>query len=264
LKKILESQIVKDDLFIDITLPGIKPVQGGYHPIESVSREIENIFLRMGYSIMDGPEAEDDWYNFEALNMLPDHPARDMHDTFYLQDGLVLRTHTSPVQIRTMENQDPPVRIICPGKTFRVDWDITHTPNFFQIEGLMIDIGVTFADLRGTIDLFCKQLFEVDTITRFRPSYFPFVEPGAEVDIRCIICGGKGCRTCKRTGWLEIMGAGMVHKKVLDNVGYDSELYTGFAFGMGIDRITMLKYGIDDTRLFYESNLRFLKQFRGI
>ncbi|MBN2134704.1 MAG: phenylalanine--tRNA ligase subunit alpha [Acidobacteria bacterium] len=250
--------------FFDVTLPGIPPVRGGYHPLELTRRMIEGIFQRLGYTIVEGPEAETDWHNFEALNFPKHHPARDMQDTFFLENDLVLRTHTSPVQIRTMEKTKPPVRIICPGRTFRCDWDITHTPNFYQVEGLMVDAGVSFADLKGTIDHFCRELFSPDTVTRFRPSYFPFVEPGAEVDIRCVKCGGKGCRVCKQTGWLEIMGAGMVHVNVLENVGYDSEIYTGFAFGMGIDRIAMLKFGIDDTRLHYENNLRYLEQFRGV
>ncbi len=250
--------------FLDYTLSGVKPRLGGKHPLEITRRKIERIFTRLGYTIVEGPEAETDWHNFEALNFPPDHPARDMQDTFFLENDLVLRTHTSPVQIRTMEKQEPPVRIICPGKTFRCDWDITHTPNFFQVEGLMVDVGVSFADLKGTIDYFCREMFYENTKTRFRPSYFPFVEPGAEVDIECIICKGKGCRTCKQTGWLEIMGAGMVHVNVLKNVGYDPEIVSGFAFGMGIDRIAMLKYGIDDTRMNYENNLRFLEQFKEV
>lgn len=250
--------------YFDVTLPGIRPSLGSFHPIELVRREIEDIFLRLGYTIAEGPEAENEWNNFEALNIPPHHPARDMQDTFYLEDGLVLRTQTSPVQIRTMLANKPPIRIICPGRTFRCDWDITHTPNFFQCEGLLVDIGVSLADLKGTIDHFCKEIFAPDIKTRLRPSYFPFVEPGAEVDIQCQICKGKGCRTCKNAGWLEIMGAGMVHVNVLDNVGIDSEIYSGFAFGMGMDRIAMLKFGIDDTRANYEGNLRFLEQFRGL
>jgi phenylalanyl-tRNA synthetase alpha chain len=253
-----------DKHYFDVTLPGISQVQGSFHPIQLVRREIEEIFSRLGYTIAEGPEAETDWNNFEALNMPPHHPARDMQDTFYLECGLVLRTQTSPVQIRTMLAKKPPVRIICPGRTFRCDWDITHTPNFYQCEGLLVDVGVSLADLKGTIDHFCKEMFSNDIKTRLRPSYFPFVEPGAEVDIQCQICKGKGCRTCKNAGWLEIMGAGMVHVNVLENVGIDSEIYTGFAFGMGMDRIAMLKYGIDDTRLNYESNIRFIEQFRGL
>jgi phenylalanyl-tRNA synthetase alpha chain len=263
-KRFEENRRHSDKAFFDITMPGIKPLLGSLHPIELVRREIEDIFLRLGYSIAEGPEAETDWNNFEALNIPPHHPARDMQDTFYLENGYVLRTHTSPVQIRTMLSKKPPIRIICPGRTFRCDWDITHTPNFYQAEGLMIDVGVSLADLKGTIDYFCKQLFSPDIKIRLRPSYFPFVEPGAEVDIQCQICKGKGCRTCKNAGWLEIMGAGMVHVNVLENVGIDSEIYTGFAFGMGMDRIAMLKFGIDDTRANYEGNLRFLEQFRGL
>lgn len=250
--------------YFDATLPGVYPVRGAFHPIQLVRREIEEIFSRLGYSVAEGPEAETDWNNFEALNMPPHHPARDMQDSFYLENGMVMRSQTSPVQIRTMMAKKPPIRIICPGRTFRCDWDITHTPNFFQCEGLLVDVGITLADLKGTIDYFCKQMFAPDIKTRLRASYFPFVEPGAEVDIQCQICKGKGCRTCKNAGWLEIMGAGMVHVNVLENVGIDSEIYTGFAFGMGMDRIAMLKFGIDDTRMNFESNIRFIEQFRGL
>ena len=250
--------------WLDVTAPGAKLLRGHLHPRTQVLRKVLDIFISLGFSVVEGPELETQRYNFEALNMPPHHPARDMQDTFYLENGSVLRTHTSPVQIRTMLSKKPPIRIICPGRTFRCDWDITHTPNFYQVEGLMIDVGVSLADMKGTIDYFCRQLFSTEIITRLRPSYFPFVEPGAEVDIQCQICKGKGCRTCKNAGWLEIMGAGMVHVNVLENVGIDSEIYTGFAFGMGMDRIAMLKFGIEDTRANYEGNLRFIEQFRGL
>ena len=264
-KNTIESKLksAKTHCF-DVTLPGVTPVMGAFHPIQLVRKEIEEIFSRLGYTIAEGPEVETDWHNFEALNMPPHHPARDMQDTFYLENGLVLRTQTSPVQIRTMLANKPPIRIICPGRTFRCDWDITHTPNFYLCEGLFVDVGVSLADLKGTIDHFCREMFSPDIKTRLRASYFPFVEPGAEVDIQCQICKGKGCRTCKNAGWLEIMGAGMVHVNVLENVGIDSEIYTGFAFGMGMDRVAMLKFGIDDTRLNYEGNIRFIEQFRGL
>ncbi len=246
---------------IDITLPGLRLSLGHTHPITQVNTMVIETFIEMGYSVEEGPDVEDDFHNFEALNIPKNHPARDMQDTFYIGDSLLLRTHTSPVQIRTMQKYSPPLKFIAPGKCYRRDFDITHTPMFHQVEGLCVDRSISMADLKGTIDYFCKKVFGDDVRLRFRPSYFPFVEPGAEVDISCTVCGGKGCRSCKMSGWLEIMGAGMVHPAVFEAVGYDSEEYTGFAFGMGIERITMLKYGIEDIRLFYENDVRFLEQF---
>ena len=215
----------------------------------------------MGYEIVDGPEVETEYYNFEALNIPKNHPARDMQDTFFVSDEVVLRTHTSPLQIRTMERQPPPVRVIAPGKVFRCDSDQTHTPMFHQVEGLLVDEQVSFGDLKGTLTAFVHQMFDAQTRLRFRPSFFPFTEPSAEVDILCVICRGKGCRVCKQTGWLEILGSGMVHPAVFENVGYDTRRITGFAFGMGVERVAMLKYGIDDLRKFFENDLRFLNQF---
>ena len=246
---------------IDLTLPGRVQRPGVPHPISQVRERIEEIFLEMGYSLESGPEVETDRNNFEALNIPRHHPARDMQDTFYVQGGLLLRTHTSPVQIRTMERQKPPVRMVAIGRVFRRDSDLTHSPVFHQVEGLVVDEGINFAHLKGTLELFCSRVFDRSVDLRFRPSYFPFVEPGAEYDISCIFCGGKGCRPCKRSGWIEIGGAGMVHPAVFENVGYDPERYTGFAFGLGIERIAMLKHGIDDIRLFYENDIRFLSQF---
>ncbi len=246
---------------IDITLPGFPLNYGGLHPITQVYFEIVDIFKSMGYELATGPEIELDFYNFEALNIPKEHPARDMQDTFYIDDEVLLRTHTSPVQIRTMERKEPPIKIIAPGKVYRCDSDVTHTPMFHQVEGLLIDTDTTFGDLKGALITFIHRLFGENIPVRFRPSFFPFTEPSAEVDMGCVICGGKGCRVCKGTGWLEILGSGMVHPKVLESVGYDSEKYRGFAFGMGIERITMLKYGIDDLRLFFENNIRFLRQF---
>lgn len=246
---------------IDVSLPGRKPVQGTLHPITQVMWEICNIFGRMGFDIAESPQIETDYYNFEALNIPKHHPARDMQDTFYISDNIVLRTHTSPSQPRFMEKQAPPVRIISPGKVYRCDSDLTHTPMFHQIEGLMVDKNVSFGDLKGILTTFLHQMFGKNTELRLRPSFFPFTEPSAEVDIRCVICAGKGCRVCSHTGWLEIMGAGMVHPAVFENVGYDTTRYSGFAFGMGIERIAMLKYGIDDIRKYFENDLRFLRQF---
>ena len=225
--------------------------------------EIIDVFERMGFEIAEGPDIEDDYHNFQALNIPPEHPARDMQDTFYVEkEGFLLRTHTSPVQIRVMEKQEPPIHIIAPGKVYRRDADLTHTPMFHQVEGLLVDTDVTFADLKGTLTLFAKEIFGSDTTVRFRPSFFPFTEPSVEMDIQCVICGGKGCRVCQYTGWLEILGAGMVDPEVFKYVGIDPEKYTGFAFGMGVERIAMLKYGIDDIRLLFENNLRFLNQFK--
>ncbi len=247
---------------IDVTLPGYPFPVGGIHPLRRVRREMEEISVRMGFTVVTGPEVESDYYNFEALNIPKGHPARDDQDTLYLSDTLLLRTHTSPVQIRTMEKQKPPIRIVVPGRVFRRDAvDATHSPMFHQMEGLVVDEGITLADLKGTLEVFLRELFSSETRVRFRPSFFPFVEPGAEVDISCIFCDGEGCRVCKGSGWIEIMGAGMVHPRVFQMVGYDSERYTGFAWGMGIDRIAILKYQVDDLRLFFENDIRFLGQF---
>jgi len=246
---------------IDVTLPGRRFPLGRLHPLTRIYQEICDIFLHLGFESVTGPEVELDWYNFEALNIPPDHPARDMQDTFYFNDQVLLRTHTSPMQIRTMERRPPPVRIIAPGKVYRRDSDITHSPMFHQVEGLLVDQGVTFADLKGVLTAFVHEMFSPEVGLRFRPSYFPFTEPSAEVDIECVICRGEGCRVCKITGWLEILGAGMVHPAVFEAVGYDPETYTGFAFGLGVERIAMLKYGIDDIRLFFDNDLRFLRQF---
>ncbi|MCX5718433.1 MAG: phenylalanine--tRNA ligase subunit alpha [Nitrospirae bacterium] len=246
---------------IDITLPGKFVPFGREHPINKVLYEIVNIFLSMGFEVEEGPEVELDYYNFEALNIPKDHPARDMQDTFYISDDVILRTHTSPVQIRVMEKRKPPLKVIAPGKVYRCDADISHTPMFHQVEGFMVDTDIAFSDLKGVLELFIHSFFSVETPVRFRPSYFPFTEPSAEIDIGCNFCSGKGCRVCKNTGWLEILGAGMIHPKVFEMVGYDKELYTGFAFGMGVERLTMLKYSIDDIRLFFENDIRFLRQF---
>lgn len=246
---------------IDISLPGRRPIKGTKHPVSLVIEEVCSIFAGIGFSVAEGPEIEHDWYNFEALNFPPEHPARDMQDTFFVENNLLLRTHTSPVQIRTMLKQKPPVRIIAPGTVYRCDSDATHSPMFHQIEGLMVDSGVTFGDLKGILTIFTNQLFGQKTGVRLRPSYFPFTEPSAEVDIACVICGGKGCRVCKNSGWLEILGAGMVDPEVYRHVQYDAENISGFAFGMGIERIAMLKYGISDMRLLFENDVRFLRQF---
>jgi phenylalanyl-tRNA synthetase alpha chain len=246
---------------IDVTLPGRREPWGTLHPVTRVSREICDIFAHMGFDIVEGPEVEKDYYNFEALNIPKNHPARDMQDTFFVSADIVLRTHTSPLQVRTMERQPPPVRIIAPGKVFRCDSDQTHTPMFHQVEGLLVDENISFGDLKGTLTAFVHRMFDPQTRLRFRPSFFPFTEPSAEVDILCVICRGKGCRVCKHTGWLEILGSGMVHPAVFENVGYDTGRYTGFAFGMGVERVAMLKYGIDDLRKFFENDLRFLNQF---
>ncbi len=246
---------------IDVTLPGRRRRLGSKHPVTLVVEEVSEIFAGLGFSVAEGPEIEHDWYNFEALNFPPEHPARDMQDTFFVENELLLRTHTSPVQIRTMLKQKPPVRIIAPGTVYRCDSDATHSPMFHQIEGLMVDSKVSFADLKGILTIFTNQLFGQKTGVRLRPSFFPFTEPSAEVDIACVICGGSGCRVCKQTGWLEILGAGMVDPEVFRHVGYDPETISGFAFGMGIERIAMLKYGISDMRLLFENDVRFLTQF---
>lgn len=257
----LEQSCDKDTAGIDVTLPGRKTSCGSLHPITQVGKEICDIFLRLGFDIAESPEVETDYYNFEALNIPKYHPARDMQDTFYVSENIVLRTHTSPSQPRVMEKTQPPVRIISPGKVFRCDSDITHTPMFHQVEGLMVDKNISFGDLKGILTTFIHQFFDKETSLRFRPSFFPFTEPSAEVDIRCVMCKGQGCRICSKTGWLEVLGSGMVHPAVFENVAYDTDTYTGFAFGMGIERLAMLKYGIDDIRKFFENDVRFLGQF---
>jgi phenylalanyl-tRNA synthetase alpha chain len=246
---------------IDVTLPGRGEERGGLHPVTRTMERIESIFSKVGYKVAVGPEIEDDYHNFEALNIPSHHPARAMHDTFYIDPSTVLRTHTSPVQVRTMENQEPPIRVICPGRVYRCDSDLTHTPMFHQVEGLVVDKGISFADLKGVVDQFLKAFFEADLPVRFRPSYFPFTEPSAEVDIQCTNCGGEGCRVCSHTGWLEVMGCGMVHPNVFASCDIDTETYSGFAFGMGVERLAMLRYGVNDLRLFFENDLRFLQQF---
>ena len=247
---------------IDVTMPGKKNVLGNRHPLELTIERIKEIFISMGFSIEDGPEIELDYYNFEALNIPKNHPARSEQDTFYINDNIVLRTQTSGVQVRTMERQEPPIKMISPGKVYRADSvDATHSPIFYQMEGLVVAKGVTFADLKGTLELFCKKMFGSQVKTKFRPHHFPFTEPSAEMDATCFVCGGKGCNVCKGSGWIEMLGCGMVHPNVLRNCGIDPEVYSGFAFGFGIDRMVMLSYGLDDIRLLYESDMRFLNQF---
>ena len=248
---------------IDITLPGRAPKTGHIHPLTTVNEMIEDFFMTMGYTVEEGPEVEQDYYNFECLNLPKDHPARDMQDSFYITENFLLRTHTSPVQARTMQRHEPnsPIRMIAPGKVYRWDYDATHSPVFHQVEGLIIDEHITFADLKGTIETFLRHMFGDDTKVRFRTSFFPFTEPSAEVDISCVMCGGEGCRVCSHTGWLEILGCGMVHPRVLELNGYDPNKVKGFAFGMGVERIAMLLYGIGDLRLFFEDDIRFLEQF---
>ncbi len=245
----------------DVTLPGRQPVYGHLHPVTQTIEEVCHIFEKMGFRIVKGPNVELDYYNFEALNIPKDHPARDMQDTFYISENVVLRTHTSPMQVRVMESQKPPVSVIAPGKVYRRDSDVSHTPMFHQVEGLLVDKDVTFGQLKGTLTAFVREMFGKKTALRFRPSFFPFTEPSAEVDIACVICGGKGCRTCGQTGWLEILGSGMVDPEVYGFVDYDPEIYSGFAFGVGMERIAMLKYGIDDIQLFFRNDMRFLRQF---
>ena len=247
---------------IDVTLPGRGQQIGGLHPVTRTMQRIEDIFTKMGFAVADGPEIEDDFHNFEALNIPDDHPARAMHDTFYLKDGHLLRTHTSPVQVRYMKNQTPPMNIIAPGRVYRCDSDVTHTPMFHQVEGLAVAEDISFADLKGILTYFLRQFFEKELSVRLRPSYFPFTEPSAEVDISCVFCDGDGCRICKKTGWLEVLGCGMVHPEVFKHVDIDSEKYTGFAFGLGVERLTMLRYGVDDLRLFFDNDLAFLRQFQ--
>jgi phenylalanyl-tRNA synthetase alpha chain len=256
-----EKQRLLSQEQLDITLPGTPLLRGRVHPITQVMAQIVDIFIRMGFQVAEGPQVELDYYNFEALNIPRDHPARDMHDTFYFSDEVLLRTHTSPVQIRVMESQRAPIQIIAPGAVYRRDSDISHTPMFHQVEGLMVDEGISFAHLKGVLAFFVHEMFGEGTPLRFRPSFFPFTEPSAEVDIGCVICKGEGCRVCGGTGWLEILGAGMVDPEVFRIVGYDPEEVTGFAFGMGVERIAMLKYGINDIRLFFTNDLRFLTQF---
>ena len=248
---------------VDVSLPGRSVPAGGLHPVTRTMQRIEKLFAQMGFSTAVGPEIEDDYHNFEALNIPESHPARAMHDTFYFNDKTVLRTHTSPVQIRTMEQTEPPIRVIAPGRVYRCDSDITHTPMFHQIEGLVVDEKVTFSDLKALLIDFLQLFFERDDLeVRFRPSYFPFTEPSAEADIQCVMCSGEGCRVCSHTGWLEVLGCGMVHPNVFKSVKYDTEKYTGLAFGMGVERLAMLRYGVNDLRLFYENDVRFLKQFK--
>lgn len=255
---VTDTSVMRDDL----SLPGRFAPFGRLHPVTQIMDEVCSIFIDLGFAVAEGPDVELDYYNFEALNIPKHHPARDMHDTFYINDSILLRTHTSPMQIRAMEKERPPLRIIAPGKVYRCDSDITHTPMFHQVEGFLVDRKVSFADLKGVLAVFCQKMFDqADIGLRFRPSFFPFTEPSAEVDIGCVICRGDGCRVCKQTGWLEILGAGMIDPEVLKMVDYDPEEFTGFAFGLGIERIAMLKYGIDDIRLFYENDLRFLNQF---
>ncbi len=255
----LERRLVQER--IDVTLPGRQRFSGSKHPITLVAEEITAIFASLGFGVAEGPEVEKDFYNFEALNMPKDHPARDMQDTFYISGDVVLRTHTSPVQVRTMLATPPPVRVIAPGTVYRRDSDLTHSPMFHQIEGFLVDKGITFGDLKGVLTTLITQYFGQGVGVRFRPSFFPFTEPSAEVDIQCVICGGGGCRVCKQSGWLEILGSGMIDPEVFKSVNYDAEIYSGFAFGMGLERIAMLKYGVNDLRLFFENDVRFLRQF---
>jgi phenylalanyl-tRNA synthetase alpha chain len=249
------------DETIDVSLPGRGVENGGLHPVTRTLERIEKFFREVGYDVVEGPEIEDDYHNFEALNIPAHHPARAMHDTFYIDPTTVLRTHTSPVQVRVMESTSPPIRIICPGRVYRCDSDVTHTPMFHQVEGLLVDKNISFPDLKGTIVEFLRVFFERPLEVRFRPSYFPFTEPSAEFDMECVMCNGKGCRVCSNTGWLEVGGCGMVHPKVFEHSNIDTEEYTGFAFGVGVERLAMLRYGVNDLRLFFENDQRFLDQF---
>ncbi len=264
-REVLEQTALEQRLAserIDVTLPGRANTRGSLHPVTRTIRRIERLFGQLGFRSAEGPEVEDDYHNFEALNIPADHPARAMHDTFYFPDGRLLRTHTSPVQIRVMAEQGPPLRVIAPGRVYRCDSDLTHTPMFHQVEGLLVDTDVAFSDLMGHLEDFLHRFFErEDLAIRFRPSYFPFTEPSAEVDIQCVMCGGEGCRVCGHSGWLEVLGCGMVHPEVFRQVGIDGEAWTGYAFGMGVERLAMLRYGVDDLRLFFENDLRFLRQF---
>ena len=262
--KAAEQQRRLEEEKLDVTLPGKRREMGAKHPLSIGLDEIKEIFIGMGFEIVEGPEVETDYYNFEALNIPKNHPARDTQDTFYINENILLRTQTSPVQVRTMEKQKPPIRVISPGRVYRSDAvDATHSPLFHQIEGLVVDKGITFADLKGTLETFVKRLYGEDSVVRFRPHHFPFTEPSAEVDVQCFNCHGEGCRLCKGEGWIEILGCGMVHPKVLSNCGIDPEVYSGFALGMGLERVVMRRYNIDDLRLFYENDIRFLKQFQG-
>ncbi len=264
-KNELESAAITDRLAaekIDVSLPGRGQTGGGIHPITHTIERMEDFFGSVGFDVVEGPEIEDDYHNFEALNIPSHHPARAMHDTFYINDATVLRTHTSPVQVRVMETSTPPIKIICPGRVYRCDSDLTHTPMFTQVEGLLIDEQSSFADLKGIIEQFLHAFFENDALSvRFRPSYFPFTEPSAEVDIQCVMCEGEGCRVCSHTGWLEVMGCGMVHPRVLEMSNIDPDQYSGFAFGMGVERLSMLRYSVSDLRIYFENDLRFLQQF---
>lgn len=260
----LEAAVVAQKLAhesLDVSLPGRNVDSGGLHPVTRTIERIEAFFASIGFESVEGPEIEDDYHNFEALNIPAHHPARAMHDTFYVSDDTVLRTHTSPVQVRVMENRKPPFKVICPGRVYRCDSDLTHTPMFHQVEGLLISEDSSFADLKGLVESFLRAFFEKELAVRFRPSYFPFTEPSAEVDIQCVMCGGEGCRVCSQTGWIEIMGCGMVHPKVFAYSNIDAERFSGFAFGMGVERLAMLRYGVNDLRLFFENDLQFLKQF---
>ena len=256
---VLEERLASES--VDVTLPGRGQAIAGLHPVTITLRRISKIFASVGFKVVDGPEIEDDYHNFEALNIPAHHPARAMHDTFYFDAHTVLRTHTSPVQIRAMEAEKPPLKVIAPGRVYRCDSDITHTPMFHQVEGFLVDTDVSFADLKGVVYEFLQAFFEKDIQVRFRPSYFPFTEPSAEVDIECVMCGGKGCRVCGHTGWLEVMGCGMIHPEVFKSVDINSDEFTGFAFGMGVERLAMLRYGINDLRMFFENDLKFLEQF---
>ncbi len=264
-KQILNEELINAKLAaetIDVTLPGRNLEKGGLHPVTLTMTRIEKMFGKLGFDVAVGPEVEDDFHNFEALNIPEHHPARAMHDTFYFDASTLLRTHTSPVQIRTLEKQAPPVRVIAPGRVYRCDSDLTHTPMFHQVEGLLVDENVSFADLKGTLQEFLKMFFEQDDLkTRFRPSYFPFTEPSMEVDISCVMCEGEGCRVCSHTGWLEVLGCGLVHPEVFRHTHIDPDKYTAYAFGMGVERLAMLRYGVNDLRLFFENDLRFLQQF---
>ncbi|MCB1784863.1 MAG: phenylalanine--tRNA ligase subunit alpha [Gammaproteobacteria bacterium] len=264
-KTVLEEAVLRERLAaerIDVTLPGRDVVSGGLHPVTRTMQRIQEFFASAGFEVAEGPEIEDDFHNFEALNIPSHHPARAMHDTFYFDEHLLLRTHTSPVQIRHMKNAQPPMKVIAPGRVYRCDSDLTHTPMFHQVEGFLVDERVSFADLKGILNAFLHGFFEREDLdVRFRPSYFPFTEPSAEVDIQCVMCSGAGCRVCSQTGWLEILGCGMIHPEVFRHVGIDSEKYLGYAFGMGVERLAMLRYGVNDLRLFFENDLRFLKQF---
>ncbi|MFA9420402.1 MAG: phenylalanine--tRNA ligase subunit alpha [Gammaproteobacteria bacterium] len=264
-KTAINARLIDDRLSsetVDISLPGRGEQPGGLHPVTLTMNRIQKMFGKLGFDVVEGPEVEDDFHNFEALNIPEHHPARAMHDTFYFDDHRLLRTHTSPVQIRVLQKQPPPVRIIAPGKVYRCDSDITHTPMFHQVEGLLVDENVSFSDLKGTLEEFLKLFFEQDNLkTRFRPSYFPFTEPSMEVDISCVMCAGSGCRVCSHTGWLEVLGCGMVHPEVFRHVDIDTEAYTGYAFGVGVERLAMLRYGVNDLRLFFDNDLRFLSQF---